>query len=102
MDGFAVPLLGGSLVDRWYPLKPAVTFSPGLESVMDFSSVSMPDSKEVDMESVWNDVLGVLEPVDGIVLEDASETELLVLNDRAKSAPSELFVWRDGPCIGRL
>lgn len=94
-----MPLLRGSLVDRWGLLKPAAPVFPDLGSVMVVSSVSMSKSNDVDTESVRNDVFGVLKPVDEIVLDDASETELPVLNDRDKSASPKPFVWRDGPCI---
>lgn len=61
------------------------------ESVVVVSSISIPESKDVDKESVWNEVFGVLYPVDGSVFVDVMETVLTVLNDLANSLPAVLL-----------
>ena len=60
------------------------------------SSSSLAESKDVFNESARNEILGVVKPVEGRVVEEDKEVVLTLPNDRVSSVFAELPTWYEG------
>ena len=75
----------GALVDRKLRLMDGI---PAMVTVVESSS-SLAESKDVFNESARNEILGVVRPVEGCVVEEAREVVLTLLNDRVRLVSAE-------------